>query len=781
MDDWKNDLIEGEKAKVEYKRRILEYQPLKISQSEKEDYLNKPDYKIVRETKNLCYINKAKKKDELLEDKVWCLFYKMGFTKFNQGRQFEIHWSDKPGESKQIDVFCADDETVLLAECKKGYATSSLKENIESYKGILPEIKQSILRVFPGVKIAFLYVTEDYKFGEEDNVRLAALNNIVPSYHFNEQALENYRELVEQIGSAAKYQLLGLLFKGRRIRNLENKVNAIEGKMGGLTYYSFTMKPSQLLKMAYVLHRNNVNSTDDMMPSYQRIIKKDRLAKIRDFIENKKGFFPNAIIVSIRTKNENDKTLEFQPAPGQDSSSLSRIGTVILPQEYQTAYVIDGQHRLYGYSSTSYADKNSIPVIAFVNMKKEEQVQMFMDINQNQKAVPKVLRDTLEADLLYTSNTYSFVNNAIKKRIAMKLGEKPNSPLYGMVLTGENPTNESVPLTIDGIFKALNRTNFFNQYNKQNQIINNGLFDYGIDKSDSTSKEQTESIVFDLIVWTFKKIKKSAGEKWNTENGFLISNNLVGGIICLLNDFVSLEIKAGNLPNCHPSLENTEKAIESFVNDLSQVLLDFTNSTNDELRKFKGDGGLKDAWQLIGSKINKRDVSFAPDWMQEYLDKYCQENCDEAKEILFEIEDKSKRIIRRELKKYYSENWESGIPEKVACLLNGRQFREKRQAMENGQTFDKDLIEFADFSDFHNIVRSGKNNTLFGKRLFKTNQINIFSQYGDKTGIFDILNTLDKTVSSGKNLPKTDFEDLKKYKEFINELSKKEEENEKKL
>lgn len=255
----------------------------------------------------------------------------------------------------------------------------------------------------------------------------------------------------------------------------------------------------------------------------------------------------------------------------------------------------------------------------------------------------------------------------------------------------------------------------------------------------------------------------------------------MGGIICLLNDFVSLEIKAGNLPNCHPSLENTEKAIESFVNDLSQVLLDFTNSTNDELRKFKGDGGLKDAWQLIGSKINKRDVSFAPDWMQEYLDKYCQENCDEAKEILFEIEDKSKRIIRRELKKYYSENWESGIPEKVACLLNGRQFREKRQAMENGQTFDKDLIEFADFSDFHNIVRSGKNNTLFGKRLFKTNQINIFSQYGDKTEIFDILNTLDKTVSSGKNLPKTDFEDLKKYKEFINELSKKEEENEKKL
>lgn len=775
MDDWKNDLIEGDEAKIEYKKRILEYQPLKISQGEKENFSNKPDCTIIRETKNLCYVHKAKKKDEILEDKVWTLFYKMGFTKFNSGRQFEIHWSDKPGESKQIDVFCADEETVLLAECKKGYANSCLKENIESYKGILPEIKQSILRVFPGVKIAFLYVTEDYNFGEEDNNRLEALNNILPAYHFNEKALENYRQLVDQIGTAAKYQLLGLLFKGRRIKNLENKVNAIEGKMGGLTYYSFTMKPSQLLKMAYVLHRNNVNSTDDMMPSYQRIIKKDRLKKIREFIEHKKGYFPNAIIVSIRTKNENDKTLEFQPAAGQDSSSLSRIGTVILPQEYQTAYVIDGQHRLYGYSSTSYADKNSIPVIAFVNMKKEEQVQMFMDINQNQKAVPKVLRDTLEADLLYTSNTYSLVNNAIKKRIAMKLGEKPNSPLYGMVLTGENPSNDNIPLTIDGIFKALNKTTFFNLYNKQNQITSNGLFDYGIDKANSNSKEKTESIVFEFIVWTLKKLKKEAKNKWNSTNGFLISNNLIGATICLLNDFVLLAVKNNQLSNCHPSLESTEKAVEPFVNDLCQVLVDFTNSANDDLRKFKGDGGLKDAWQWLGAKINKRDSNFNPDWMQDYLDKYCQENCEEAKEILLNIGNESKKIIRKELKKINFDNWENGISEKVACLLNDRQFREKRQATENNQPFDRDLLEFADFSDLNNIVKTTKNSAAFGKRLFKLNQPDVFSQYDRKTGTLEILNALEKTVSSGKNLSKIDFDDIKKYKEFINELSTKEE------
>ena len=43
--------------------------------------------------------------------------------------------------------------------------------------------------------------------------------------------------------------------------------------MGGHTYYSFSIEPEKLLKLAYVLHRNEANS--DMMPTYQRIIKKD--------------------------------------------------------------------------------------------------------------------------------------------------------------------------------------------------------------------------------------------------------------------------------------------------------------------------------------------------------------------------------------------------------------------------------------------------------------------------------------------------------------------------
>ncbi len=53
--------------------------------------------------------------------------------------------------------------------------------------------------------------------------------------------------------------------------------------MGGYTYYSFMIEPERLLKMSYVLHRNQANSA--MMPTYQRLIKKSRLKKVTEFVD----------------------------------------------------------------------------------------------------------------------------------------------------------------------------------------------------------------------------------------------------------------------------------------------------------------------------------------------------------------------------------------------------------------------------------------------------------------------------------------------------------------
>lgn len=76
------------------------------------------------------------------------------------------------------------------------------------------------------------------------------------------------------------------------------------------------------------------------MPTYQRLIKKDRLVSIKNFINNG-GFFPNSIIIDIDTKGQD---LQFDFADKRIESSDTRIGILHLPQIYRTAYIIDGQH-----------------------------------------------------------------------------------------------------------------------------------------------------------------------------------------------------------------------------------------------------------------------------------------------------------------------------------------------------------------------------------------------------------------------------------------------------
>jgi DNA sulfur modification protein DndB len=159
--------------------------------------------------------------------------------------------------------------------------------------------------------------------------------------NFDYDTVQYYSQLVNHLGRAAKYQLLGNIFAKQTIKQMDDRVPAIEGKMGGLTYYTFVIEPERLLKVAYILHRNKANHS--MMPTYQRLIKKDRLKAIRKFV-NDGGYFPNSLIVSIDTEH---KGVRFDASQARIDNSPSRIGILHLPKRYQSVYVIDGYMTFY--------------------------------------------------------------------------------------------------------------------------------------------------------------------------------------------------------------------------------------------------------------------------------------------------------------------------------------------------------------------------------------------------------------------------------------------------
>ena len=395
-------------------------------------------------------VSKEKPIGEQFEDRVWLLFASMGFDGLNEENGIQISYDFNNDDLKErIGVVAVDEETVLIVVC---YASETMVERsfvtkINDFSNKIGGIRKEVLKQYPGRKTKFIWASHNFIMNRRD---LALLDKAGIAY-FSDTTIEYYSDLAKHLGSCSRYQLLGSLFANQEIKNMDDRVPAIQGKMGGYTYYSFSIEPEKLLKIGYVLHRSEANK--NMMPTYQRLIKKKRLQEVRSFI-NDGGYFPNSIIISIDT---NGKGLSFDQSSSKVDSTISRIGILHIPKRYRSAYIIDGQHRLYGYSDSLYAATNTIPVVAFVDLDRTEQIKLFMDINENQKAVPKSLRVTLNADMLWESPDLGEQRQALRSKIAQMLWEEATSPLNSSIVIGENESTPTRCITVEALQAALKK------------------------------------------------------------------------------------------------------------------------------------------------------------------------------------------------------------------------------------------------------------------------------------------------------------------------------------
>ena len=150
--------------------------------------------------------------------------------------------------------------------------------------------------------------------------------------------LQYYEDLVRLLKTAARYQLLAHVFTGSRVSGLERTVLATRAKMGGTTFYTFLIRPDQLLRIAYIGHRSSRDI--DGIQTYQRMLQPKRLRSIAQYINNG-GKFPTNIVLNLKPT----KRIRFDKKETVGEESL---GVLYLPDTYASAWVIDGQHRLYG-------------------------------------------------------------------------------------------------------------------------------------------------------------------------------------------------------------------------------------------------------------------------------------------------------------------------------------------------------------------------------------------------------------------------------------------------
>ena len=124
-----------------------------------------------------------------------------------------------PNITQQIDVFAADDETVIIVECKAAETIKDgvFKKPLEAFHGQMEGLRREAQKRFPKAKVKFIWASRNLIISPADQAKMREQDII----HFSDAVINYYYELVKHLGTCARYQLLGNLFANQEIRNAE--------------------------------------------------------------------------------------------------------------------------------------------------------------------------------------------------------------------------------------------------------------------------------------------------------------------------------------------------------------------------------------------------------------------------------------------------------------------------------------------------------------------------------------------------------------------------------
>ncbi|PKI12944.1 DGQHR domain-containing protein [Colwellia sp. 12G3] len=191
---------------------------------------------------------------------------------------------------------------------------------------------------------------------------------------------------------------------------MKKRYTVLHANLGDIPSYTFTMKVQDILSIYYVA----VRGVDFTPGAVQRVLSASRISKIKDYILEGNTFF-NSFILNWTDEN-------FLPVISNENIDIELITS--------SAQVIDGQHRLAGFEEAVKEDPTindrDIIVTLCLNLSTKQAAEIFLNINTEQKPVPKSLMFDLFGEVI-DDESHS-VNRATD--IARELNDNMNSPLY---------------------------------------------------------------------------------------------------------------------------------------------------------------------------------------------------------------------------------------------------------------------------------------------------------------------------------------------------------------
>ncbi len=681
---------------------------------------------------------KAKPADEQLEDEVWSTLAQMGFKEMSKGRQFTIAVENNL-PPRQIDVFAKDDEAIIIVECtqRDTPGKGKMDQLIEDIRAIRENLLKSVRGVYGQEakhKVKHVIVTRNILWSEEDLAKCEQTQIAVVT----DGELDYYASLVQHLKHAARYQFLGHMFGGQKIEGLAKEVVATRSKMGGETFYTFLIRPDELLKVAYVGHK--ASRDIENLQTYQRMLKSRRLKKIAEYI-NGGGKFPTNIVINLKTDKKTKLRFDTKEKYGEEG-----LGVLYLPPNYASAWIIDGQHRLYGYAYAREAggfnqDLTVLPVLAYENLPAEKEMNLFIDINSKQTKVSTGLLVELYADLHWGSSDPEEAFQALLSRIASRLNSEKTSPLHDrIVVTGKKKTQYRC-LTQTSVRDGLRVAKLLGTFSRG--AIVPGPLSMNMSDNYAANLKKGLSVLSDCLSM-FSTELTNHWELGDGIGGYLCTNNGIRALFHVIEDIADHIKRTDGTDLCLFNADETFMKIKPYF----QVLVDYFNgASGQEIQAFRRIGSsltaVRNQAYEMEVHINKKFPDFKPEGLQRYIESRDEEGTEEATKNVNKIHLRLFGYVIGTLKEHYgTENkawWIKGIPLKIRQRCTSSWEEENREGEEESQLY---LINYIDICHenwnlFKDVISldarnkdNKKTNTKWIKDLNKIRNITMHPEHG---------------------------------------------------
>lgn len=252
-------------------------------------------------------------------------------------------------------------------------------------------------------------------------------------------------------------------------------------KQAKVQFYTLTIPSEVLARTCKVTTRS-----EDPANGFQRELDSKRAQEIADYIDSGSGTIPSSVVLSAQPEADlkivgRGKTLEFNDTKG-------------------AFLILDGQHRVYGFSKAKTSLR--VPVVVYNGLSRKEETRLFIDINTKQKPVPSQLL----LDIKNLADLETDIEQTLRDIFDL-FSKKRKSALNGKMAPSEAARNKINRVTFNQSVKPLLTLFTDREPLEIYEILNAYLIAVNEELSNKTSEQVlTKPVVFRAILGLFKAV-----------------------------------------------------------------------------------------------------------------------------------------------------------------------------------------------------------------------------------------------------------------------------------